>query len=120
MQLFSKWICRFLKGDEEKKKKKKKKNGGEESGIHNNPPQNGILCMWGVCVDIYVYVCFLINLYLLFSEAHIIFGNGIKHKKKKKHEKCLFSLSARSFIHFPASRGAFFFSWAGAIAAPVA
>lgn len=25
----------------------------------------------------------------------------------KKHEKCLFSLSACSFIHFPASRGAF-------------
>lgn len=54
---------------------------------------------------------FLINLYLLFSEAHIIFGNGIKHKKK--HEKCLFSLSARSFIHFPASRGAFFLLLSG-------
>lgn len=57
-----------------------------------------------VCVCVYVRTCFLKNLYLLFSEAHIIFGNGIKHKK---HEKCLFSLSAHSFIHFPDSRGAF-------------
>lgn len=34
------------------------KKEGEESGIHNNPPQTGILCMC-VCLraDMYVYVC---------------------------------------------------------------
>lgn len=57
-----------------------------------------------VCVRTCMCTCFLKNLYLLFSELHIIFGNGIKHKK---HGKCLFSLSPCSFIHFPDSRGAF-------------
>jgi len=63
-----------------------------------------------VCVSAWGHFCariwFLINLYLLFSKAHIIFGNDIKHKK---HEKCLFSLSALFFIHSPDSRGAFSF-----------
>lgn len=86
MQLFSKWICRFLKGDEEKKE-------GEESGIHNYPPQTGILCMCmcvSACRHVCISECFLKNLYLLFSEAHIIFGNGIKHKKSMKNAYSLF------------------------------
>lgn len=40
-------------------------------------------------------MCFLINLHPLFSQAQIIFGNGIKHKK---HEKYIFS---RSFFSVP-------------------
>lgn len=72
------------------------------------PSLTGSLCVCmcvSACRHVCVRECFLKNLYLLFSEAHIIFGNGIK--PKKKHEKCLFSLSACSFIHFPASWGAF-------------
>lgn len=53
MQLFSKWICRFLKGDEEKKE-------GEESGIHSSPPQTaGVCTCLRVCVCVYAcgHVC---------------------------------------------------------------
>ena len=82
------------------KREKGRRGGGggvrEESGIHNNPPQTGAVC---VCARTCMCTCSLMNLYLLSSEAHVIFGNGIKHTTtKKKSMKNAYSLFPLVFL----------------------
>lgn len=56
-------------------------------------------------VDMYVYVCVFLKIFTFCFLRPTLFLEMALNTKK--HEKCLFSLSASSFIHFPASRGAF-------------
>lgn len=57
------------------------------------------------CVCVRVHVCVFLKIFTFCFLRPTLFLEMALNTKK--HEKCLFSLSACSFIHFPASRGAF-------------